>query len=347
MTENKKTKRSQFLDIMKGIGIFLMIFGHAITSANGNLYRREASFWYDPVYKFIYTFHMPLFIIISGYLFYFSMRRAKEDIIRKRIVSLVPPLITYNTYTFIASVLLGVVSISASSVLRQYLTGFWFIQGILIVTIIVAIIKNMFNDNLKVYLLLGLGLLVIPNKIIGFQTYRWSFVIVLFIITYLLAPYIQKVVEEGKYKTYVIASGIIFLICLPFYEYEHYIYTGGYSIIKPLLDVSIGYQLWINIFRFVIGISGSIVVIGIIYVIYKFTKDNKMWNIWAYIGKYSLAMYGLQEFQFIIMYNIFEGNGQVNYFSNFILSIVVTVICAVIIELVKRNKILRRLHLGG
>lgn len=346
-TEHKTMQRSQFLDVMKGIGIFLMIFGHAITSANGNLYRREESFWQDPVYEFIYTFHMPLFILISGYLFYFSLRRSKEKIVKRRIVSLLPPLFTYNTYSYIGLVSFDAVNVSVFHLIRQYLTGFWFIQGILIVTIIIAFIHKFLKDNKIVYALVLMCLFFIPNNIFMFQTYRWSFIIVLFIVTYLLAETIQKIVLEGKYKIFCIISAIVFCICLPFYGYEHYIYTGGYNIVKPLLQVDIVQQLWIDIYRFLIGVSGSITFIGFIYVIYAMTKKSKIWGIWSYIGRYSLAMYGLQEFQFIIMYNSFEGQGQVNYLHNFIVSIGVTMVCAIIIEIVKKNKVLRRLHLGG
>ncbi len=48
-------KREYWLDIAKSIGIFLVVLGH--TSINENLK------------IFIYSFHMPLFFLISGFLF--------------------------------------------------------------------------------------------------------------------------------------------------------------------------------------------------------------------------------------------------------------------------------------
>lgn len=48
-----KTKRNATIDIMKGIGIILVMLGHQ------NL----------PINTFIYSFHMPLFFIIGGYLY--------------------------------------------------------------------------------------------------------------------------------------------------------------------------------------------------------------------------------------------------------------------------------------
>lgn len=46
-------KRDKSIDIAKGIGICLMIIGHM----TGMI----------PIHKFIYQFHMPMFLIFSGY----------------------------------------------------------------------------------------------------------------------------------------------------------------------------------------------------------------------------------------------------------------------------------------
>ena len=50
-------KRDSTIDIMKGIGIILVILGHAIQNN------------YVPLNKVILSFHMPLFFFVSGMLF--------------------------------------------------------------------------------------------------------------------------------------------------------------------------------------------------------------------------------------------------------------------------------------
>lgn len=49
MTQSKIIKRDQRLDIMKGIGILLVVFAHVFHKSG-----------------IIYLFHMPLFFILSG-----------------------------------------------------------------------------------------------------------------------------------------------------------------------------------------------------------------------------------------------------------------------------------------
>lgn len=54
-TEVQKNKRIDYLDIAKGIGILSVIIGHT----------------FDVQYlsNFLYSFHMPLFFVLSGYFF--------------------------------------------------------------------------------------------------------------------------------------------------------------------------------------------------------------------------------------------------------------------------------------
>ncbi|MGY4408001.1 fucose 4-O-acetylase-like acetyltransferase [Bradyrhizobium sp. USDA 3315] len=56
--------RDLALDFAKGVLIILVIVGHLIQYI---LYRDEG-FWDSPCFKWIYMFHMPLFMAISGYL---------------------------------------------------------------------------------------------------------------------------------------------------------------------------------------------------------------------------------------------------------------------------------------
>jgi fucose 4-O-acetylase-like acetyltransferase len=48
-------QRIEWIDVAKGIGIFLVIVGHLISHDNFNL-----------LADYIYSFHMPLFFFLSG-----------------------------------------------------------------------------------------------------------------------------------------------------------------------------------------------------------------------------------------------------------------------------------------
>lgn len=69
-------QRTNFIDFIKGIAIFLMLYGHSLQYGSGADFLQSGQYWENNVMKVIYSFHMPLFITISGYLFWFSIQKA-------------------------------------------------------------------------------------------------------------------------------------------------------------------------------------------------------------------------------------------------------------------------------
>lgn len=66
----KHRKRNYSLDIFKGVLIFLVVFGHFLLPVK----EREYAL-FNKLFFFIYSFHMPAFIFLSGYLYYDSWKR--------------------------------------------------------------------------------------------------------------------------------------------------------------------------------------------------------------------------------------------------------------------------------
>ena len=90
-----------WIDIAKGMAIFLVVFGHLLYQAP-----------YPIINKIIYSFHMPLFFIISGFLFHYSSKLTLFENVRKKFLRLIVPtfffmiigvimyLLTESNYTF-------------------------------------------------------------------------------------------------------------------------------------------------------------------------------------------------------------------------------------------------------
>lgn len=75
-------KKDSLFSLLKGIGIALVVIGHSGCP--------------DAIRDFIYAFHMPLFFIISGYLFKKIYFQNKSDFIKKRLRSLYTPFVTWS-----------------------------------------------------------------------------------------------------------------------------------------------------------------------------------------------------------------------------------------------------------
>ena len=76
-------KRILWLDIAKGIGIILMVLGHTGLPSMIN--------------NWIFSFHMPLFFIISGILFNPSRYVSSIKFIQKRVLTLLLPYLIFSS----------------------------------------------------------------------------------------------------------------------------------------------------------------------------------------------------------------------------------------------------------
>jgi len=89
---NDKSGRLDFLDIAKGIGILFVVLGH-IYAFNPNIKNGLFVVW-------IYSFHMPLFFIISGMLL--KYKKIDESIVKfifKRVKGLLVPYFVFSIFT--------------------------------------------------------------------------------------------------------------------------------------------------------------------------------------------------------------------------------------------------------
>jgi len=75
LDKDKQKVRDNTFDVMKGIGIFLMVTGHTLGPES-------------PIHNYIYAFHMPLFFILSGF---FAKQTESRKNINKQFNRLVKP----------------------------------------------------------------------------------------------------------------------------------------------------------------------------------------------------------------------------------------------------------------
>lgn len=81
--------RVQWIDVVKGIGIILVIVGHSGCS--------------QTILKYIQSFHMPLFFVVAGYLF--TEYQSTSDLIRRKRVALLRPYCFYGLLNYAITVL--------------------------------------------------------------------------------------------------------------------------------------------------------------------------------------------------------------------------------------------------
>ncbi len=96
-TKNKKavivssTPRVAYWDIAKAVAIFCVVWGHCLQ----NMTTDKNYLCSDTLSQFIYSFHMPLFMIISGYFAFGSLSRPIGTALNKRMYQLIVPSISW------------------------------------------------------------------------------------------------------------------------------------------------------------------------------------------------------------------------------------------------------------
>ena len=85
------TKRDASFDILKGILILLVVLGHAISDTYTN------ELWQRVLFNLIYSFHMPLFVMISGYFSHSMDKRDIREVIANKAKRLMLPWFIWST----------------------------------------------------------------------------------------------------------------------------------------------------------------------------------------------------------------------------------------------------------
>lgn len=120
--------RMEWADQSKFAAIFLVVMGHTIQHLTPESYAD------NQIYRFIYSFHMPLFMMISGFFSSSIVRQPWKVILRKRFTQLIIPIIA-------PSIIISLIAYYRGGYLLGYhfdniplfgITSFWFVKTLFI-----------------------------------------------------------------------------------------------------------------------------------------------------------------------------------------------------------------------
>ena len=144
-------ERNTTLDLAKGILIILVVLGHAIQySGNGN-WEDSQLFFDDIVFRAIYSFHMPLFMMISGYLFYSSNKKDFKPLMISKLRAIGIPLLVFTLLMNVVWYIPLLINGNVLEIFSQYLgtlvfkMNMWFLLSLLLNMVEVAVITRVFN----------------------------------------------------------------------------------------------------------------------------------------------------------------------------------------------------------
>ena len=266
-------ERYKELDLMKGIGIILVYLGHSFNLKGliGN-----DIFYY--LYGTIYSFHMPLFFLISGFL----MNNGKDIQLKKyyihKIKRILIPYFYINLIDFFPRTLFPNLVNSKFDIMRVFFYGTkitWFIYTLFMIFIIFPFLEKYILKKDRHYLF-GIILILVNyfklfnnleifsiNAVVGYLVY--------FYIGYIIRPIYKNKIINGIWNKNIIflMFGVIFLV----FSYKSFYLNYFNSIIFALMGILLTLNISLRI-----------------------KKGNFIYDILKFIGINSLTFYLIEGF---------------------------------------------------
>ncbi len=320
------------LDIAKGILITLVVIGHGLQYAFGASYGSSGLFFDNPLYRIIYSFHMPLYMIISGYLFYFTNQKGIVYVLKSKVRTIIVPYVTYVMILFFVSTILNDGNMGGY---RLLVNEFWFLPSIFINSVVVAITSYLFKSRtsqLIILLIVTIALHFVNKYLPGTYIFMFS----CFVTGYLYNRYTGKSLSfnKPKYRTLLFAA-LAFFICCHYFRHDIYVYTTSTSIWR---DGHLSLRhCCIDLQRYTIGMVASSCFMA--YISLYRNMPLKIRDLLCKLGKYSLGIYGLSNifyYGYSHFYDRISVGIKVNYWLPLILST-----CLIVIIYMVLNKCVR------
>lgn len=289
-------------------------------------------------------------MLLSGYLFYHStVKHTFPQNIKSRIYSLLIPILIWNSVSFSISII-RTVPFSLSNMLGIYirqLTGdLWFLWAVFYCSFVVIIVKQFFRDSLLIYFI-GLALSFVIPDYLGSSMYKYMypFFITGYFFNKNMNSYIKTISNKYIWQfVSLIVIGAAFSILLRFFNKTSYIYTTGFCIFGGSNPLT---QLEIDLYRFLIGLVGSVFVITFVNIVFPKIPDLLSNGI-SFLGKNSLGIYILAGYISGSVLPLVQCNlGSIHYILNAVETFIITGFTLFISCCIKRIKLLDFLLLGG
>ena len=120
-------QRDILFDFVKGVLIFLVVWGHVIRG-------RESI-----VYHVIYSFHMPLFVFVSGYFAVHTLRKSVMDVGKKVLNRLIVPALIWSGVALLIHLLRGYER-GLGSMVMDSLRDVWFLYCVALLYVLGSVV---------------------------------------------------------------------------------------------------------------------------------------------------------------------------------------------------------------
>ena len=184
------------------------------------------------------------------------------------------------------------------------LNNLWFLWAVWWCFLVVFVMHCFLRDNIAIYVLCFLALFVIPDGL-GLGAYKYMLPYFLF------GYYMHACMQHRQWrldfrpKIWVVAgAGLAFAGLFLYYDRDSFIYLTGYK----LVGKQVKEQLWIDVYRMLVGFAGSLFFVLLWqYIVICFDDQNEIrkvkikWNMLRQLGMHSMGVYILSGYLVIFL----------------------------------------------
>lgn len=326
------TSRVSFVDIVKAISIILVVIGHYNPVGSPPSYLTAIDF--------IYTFHMPVFMCMAGFLFYRSFKRevSYKSFVVKKFKRLMIPYFFFSLLIIsIKLIFQQFIPMEHAVVPMDYLSLFlfpkaapflWFIYTLFIIFLLVVPVLKYCKQGLVLLLIIALPIFFIHGEFEAnyFCFLQFKGMLIYFVLGCIASRYLSKIPMALAWLFPLITIHLILFYTVETYELSIYLHT---------------------ILSLFMGISGCL---SLIILSEKLSKIKGA-SVWIYLGVMSSAIYlfhtmCMAPFKYLWLKYI-----GIDDLASFIISAIIVCLAGIILpvfikKLINRSRLLSKIILG-
>ncbi len=330
--------RIPYLDFLKFFAIGSVLLGHSVEQLTGNDY------WDNPIWSFIYTYHMPLFMLLCGYFFGSSLKLTFGELLKKKFVQLLLPSVTAFVIVWTAVSVMGHNPWPAMFTpdWMGFMNTVWFLKCVFLCYLVgflsIRLFRNVWLAALVTVVLSG----ILPYGGVA----NFNFMLPMFWVGY--ACKLNQSLLDRHRKWFLGISLVAFGVMLPFWSGRLTVYMVPTQVLDWVTFTWDVQNLSVVLYRLAIGIAGSMSFFLLSPYVYRLIEGKGIATALNGIGRSTLGIYWLQTF---LLEYLFNSLGfYVPMIWTFVLppclALVELVVCYRLVLLFKKNVYIRLFVLG-
>lgn len=331
-------RRIEYLDFLKAVAIFTVLLGHSTEQISADL------FWDHPIWSFLYSFHMPLFMFLCGFFFRSSLNKPFGKMLGVKFRQLGIPSITAFAMTAIIMVCMGTDSLFdlCSLSFAGFMNSVWFLKCVLFCYIVMYPLCKWLKNDLVAGAVATLAVIFIP----GTEIVNFNFMLPMFCLGMICGNHLDTIERYRKILTAV--SVAVFFVLLFFWSGRMTVYM----VPTHIIDISSGQfdmdNLCLTVYRLAIGIFGSMTFFLLAEPVWSVIQGCRLSGMLSGVGTATLGIYFLQTFLleiFIHSLHLFIPMPW-SCVAAPLIAILELAVCYLLVLLIRRTRVLRLLMLG-